>query len=104
MGGDTKVDVSYQYLTFFLEDDEALAKIKKVSKMGNLLYFDFCKQDYESGELLTGFLKKELIGILQKIVKDIQDRKAKITDEMVQEYMKPRPLNFKFMSTQTKTK
>ena len=72
--------------------------------MGNLLYFDFCKQDYESGELLTGFLKKELIGILQKIVKDIQDRKAKITDEMVQEYMKPRPLNFKFMSTQTKTK
>eukprot|EP00800_Vazella_pourtalesii_P002435 TRINITY_DN1228_c0_g1_i1.p1 TRINITY_DN1228_c0_g1~~TRINITY_DN1228_c0_g1_i1.p1 ORF type:complete len:415 (+),score=124.68 TRINITY_DN1228_c0_g1_i1:57-1301(+) len=89
LGGDTKVDVSYQYLTFFLEDDEALAKIKK---------------DYESGELLTGFLKKELIGILQKIVKDIQDRKAKITDEMVQEYMKPRPLNFKFMSTQTKTK
>ena len=35
-------------------------------------------------QLLTGFLKKELIGILQKIVKDIQDRKAKITDEMVQ--------------------
>lgn len=29
-GGDTKVDVSYQYLTFFLEDDERLAQIGQV--------------------------------------------------------------------------
>lgn len=33
-GGDTDVDVSYQYLSFFLEDDEELAKIGEV-----LLYF-----------------------------------------------------------------
>ena len=29
-GGDTKVDVSYQYLSFFLDDSEKLEKIKKV--------------------------------------------------------------------------
>ena len=30
LGGNTEVDVSYQYLTFFLEDDEKLAQIKQV--------------------------------------------------------------------------
>ena len=30
-GGDTSVDVSYQYLTFFMEDDDRLAEIKEAS-------------------------------------------------------------------------
>lgn len=30
-GGDTEVDVSYQYLTFFLEDDEELKTMGEVS-------------------------------------------------------------------------
>ena len=34
-GGDTSVDVSYQYLTFFMEDDVQLAEIKHVSKRWN---------------------------------------------------------------------
>lgn len=29
-GGDTEVDVSYQYLSFFLDDDEELAKMAEV--------------------------------------------------------------------------
>jgi len=29
-GGDVTVDIAYQYLTFFLEDDEKLAQIKEV--------------------------------------------------------------------------
>lgn len=32
-GGDTEVDVSYQYLTFFLEDDEELKTLGEVSGM-----------------------------------------------------------------------
>ena len=36
LGGNTEVDVSYQYLTFFMEDDEKLAHIKTVS--GNVLW------------------------------------------------------------------
>lgn len=31
-GGNTEVDVSFLYLTFFLEDDEKLEKIKEVRK------------------------------------------------------------------------
>lgn len=30
LGGDCSVDIAYQYLTFFLEDDEQLEKIRKV--------------------------------------------------------------------------
>lgn len=31
IGGNTDVDVSYQYLTFFMDDDDKLAQIKKVN-------------------------------------------------------------------------
>ncbi len=47
-GGNCDVDVSYKYLTFFLEDDEKLEQIR---------------QDYSSGKLLTGHLKAELIAV-----------------------------------------
>ena len=32
-GGDVTVDIAYQYLTFFLEDDEKLAQIKEVGPL-----------------------------------------------------------------------
>ena len=38
LGGNTDVDVSYQYLSFFLEDDEKLAHIKTVRSA------DFCSE------------------------------------------------------------
>lgn len=37
LGGDPDVDVSYQYLTFFLEDDEELETLRKVSMCPRLL-------------------------------------------------------------------
>lgn len=76
-GGNCDVDISYQYLTFFLEDDERLAQIKK---------------DYTSGELLTGELKKLLIDTVTPIVMDIQERRKAVTDDLVSEFMRPRPL------------
>lgn len=39
-GGDTEVDVSYQYLSFFLEDDDRLAYIKKVFYIKIILILD----------------------------------------------------------------
>ncbi|XP_065833310.1 tryptophan--tRNA ligase, cytoplasmic-like [Oscarella lobularis] len=78
-GGDTSVDVSYQYLTFFMEDDDRLAEIKEA---------------YEKGEMLTGELKKILIEVLQNLVAEHQRRRAEVTDEMVKEFMTPRKLNF----------
>lgn len=80
-GGNCDVDVSYQYLTFFMEDDERLAQIKK---------------DYTSGELLTGYLKKELIEILQKIVGEHRQRRAQVTDEVMKQFMTPRKLNYQY--------
>ncbi|XP_060574814.1 tryptophan--tRNA ligase, cytoplasmic-like [Ruditapes philippinarum] len=80
-GGNCDVDVSYQYLTFFMEDDDRLAQIKK---------------EYTSGELLTGYLKKELIEILQKIVGEHRKRRAEVTDEVMRQFMTPRKLNYQY--------
>ncbi|XP_005104465.1 tryptophan--tRNA ligase, cytoplasmic [Aplysia californica] len=80
-GGNCDVDVSFQYLRFFLDDDERLEQIRK---------------DYTSGELLTGFLKKELIGVLQKLIGEIQERRKTVTDEVAREFMRPRKLKFDY--------
>ena len=78
-GGNCDVDISYQYLSFFVEDDERLDEIRR---------------SYSSGQMLTGELKKELIDILQKIVAEHQTRRLAVTDDIVAQYMTPRPLNF----------
>ncbi|XP_037072852.1 tryptophan--tRNA ligase, cytoplasmic-like [Pollicipes pollicipes] len=81
LGGDCAVDISYQYLTFFLEDDARLEQI--------------CA-DYTSGELLTGFLKKELIDVLQKMLAEQQERRKAVTDDTLKLFMTPRPLTTRF--------
>lgn len=71
-GGNPDVDVAYQYLSFFLEDDEELKKIYDT---------------YKSGELMTGELKKKCIEVLQAFVAGFQERKSKVTEEIVAYYM-----------------
>ncbi|KFA74976.1 hypothetical protein S40288_02205 [Stachybotrys chartarum IBT 40288] len=78
-GGNADVDVAYQYLQFFLESDEELAQIKS---------------DYNSGKLLTGELKAICIKHMQAYVAGFQDRRGKVTDETVNEFMAPRPLEW----------
>lgn len=80
-GGNCEVDVSFQYLTFFLENDERLEEIRKT---------------YTSGELLTGYLKKELIEVLQKLVANHQEKRKLVTDDMIAEFMRPRKLKFDY--------
>mgnify|MGYP003691669349 CR=1 FL=1 len=53
-------------------------------------------QTYSSGELLTGFLKKELIEILQKVVGEHRQRRADLTDDVVRQFMTPRKLKYDF--------
>ncbi|GAA6024807.1 hypothetical protein JCM11491_005614 [Sporobolomyces phaffii] len=67
-GGNPDVDVSYQYLTFFLDDD---AEVEQIA------------QDYRSGKLLTGELKQKTISMLQDFVKAFQERRAQVTEETV---------------------
>ncbi|KAK0153373.1 Tryptophan--tRNA ligase, cytoplasmic [Merluccius polli] len=80
-GGNPDIDVSFMYLTFFMEDDEKLEKIR---------------QDYSSGALLTGELKKMLIETLQPIITAHQEKRKNVTDEMVKQFMTPRSLDFNF--------
>jgi len=72
LGGDPEVDVSYQYLTFFLDDDEQLEQIS---------------QDYRSGRLLTGQLKARCIEVLQRFVGEFQERREKFTDADIDAFM-----------------
>eukprot|EP00904_Undaria_pinnatifida_P013005 jgi/Undpi1/8835/HiC_scaffold_25.g11297.m1 len=77
-GANIQVDVPYQYLTFFMEDDEELERIGK---------------EYAAGRMLTGEVKKILIGILTQMTKDHQDARAAVTDETVRNFMAVRPID-----------
>ncbi len=100
------MDVSYQYLTFFMEDDARLAEVKQVcvrnGGIGDSPHpspppthtHAHTFQAYESGEMLTGELKQELIGVLQRLVSEHQERRKAVTESVVRKFMTPRPLNF----------
>jgi tryptophanyl-tRNA synthetase len=76
-GGNPDVDVAFQYLSFFMDDDEELECIR---------------QDYISGKMLTGELKKRCIEVLQHLVLEFQQRRASVTDDLVKEFMSVRPM------------
>lgn len=78
-GGDTTVDVSFQYLRFFLEDDAELERIRLA---------------YEAGDLLTGELKALCIRELQTYVAAFQERRAQVSDETVDLFMERRALRW----------
>ena len=61
-------------------------------------------QDYTSGKLLTGYLKKELIDLLTPLITGIQERRKGVTDEMVAEFMRPRPLKSKLFTSPSQPK
>jgi tryptophanyl-tRNA synthetase len=79
LGGDPDVDVPYQYLSFFLESDEELEELRS---------------QYKSGELLTGEMKAKCIKVLQEFVAGFQERRKKVTDEVINEFMSVRPLEW----------
>ncbi|KAI0637432.1 tryptophanyl-tRNA synthetase [Trametes polyzona] len=72
LGGNPDVDVAYQYLGFFMDDDE------EWKRMG---------EEYRAGRLLTGELKAKCIQTLQAFVKEFQDRRAKITEDELKAFM-----------------
>ena len=80
LGADLEVDVSFQWLRFFLEDDEELARIGESYGSG--------KGDFWS----TGSVKARLIEVLQVLVAEHQTRRASITDEEVQRWMTERSI------------
>lgn len=78
-GGNCDVDIAFQYLRFFMEDDVKLEEIRRA---------------YSKGELFTGHLKEAAIATLTPIVREHRERRAKLTDDDVRLFMTPRKLNF----------
>lgn len=76
-GGNTDIDVSYQLLRFFLEDDAELEKIRIT---------------YSKGEMLSGEIKQKAIETLQPIVAEHQQNRKLVTDEILDQFMALRPL------------
>lgn len=80
LGGNPDVDVPFQYLTYFLEDDEELARIER---------------GYRAGEILTGELKKLCIDLLTEHIGAFQERREQVSEDDVEAFMRPRKLEFK---------
>mmetsp|Transcript_20488 Transcript_20488/g.33816 ORF Transcript_20488/g.33816 Transcript_20488/m.33816 type:complete len:223 (+) Transcript_20488:697-1365(+) len=78
-GADLEVDIPYQWLRFFLDDDQKLNMIA---------------EEYGSGRMLTGEVKEMLSEVLTDIVLNFQKQRSGITDEILAQYMKVRPLEF----------
>ncbi|XP_023298457.2 tryptophan--tRNA ligase, cytoplasmic-like [Lucilia cuprina] len=79
LGGNPDIDVSYQLLKFFMEDDEELERVRSA---------------YSKGEMLTGEIKQLAIDVITPLVEQHQAARKLITDKMLQDFMKIRPLKF----------
>ncbi len=66
-GGNPDIDVSYQWLTFFEEDDKKLKKIYN---------------DYKNGDMLTGEIKQILVDKLNKFLKEHQKKRKKMKGKL----------------------
>jgi len=82
LGADLAVDVSYQWLRFFLEDDAELEQIGAEYGKGQGKYGS------------TGAVKGRLIELLQELVREHATKRRLVTEEEVAEWMVPRPLKF----------
>lgn len=79
MGANTDIDVSFQLLRFFLSDDEQLENVRVA---------------YSKGEMLSGEIKKLAIETLQPIVVEHQEQRKLVTEEILDQFMAIRKLNF----------
>ena len=77
LGGDPDVDVAFQWISFFEEDDEKVEALR---------------EGYRRGEILSGEMKAEVIALLNGMIQGYQERKAQIDDDTVRRFMTPRKL------------
>lgn len=70
-GGNTTIDMSYQYLRYFLDSDDKLLDIKN---------------KYESGALLSSELKEILITTLNDFISNHKKIKSELTPEYIKKF------------------
>ena len=78
-GANLEEDVAYNYLIFFMEDDE---EIKKIG------------EEYSSGRMLSGEVKQKLVDVLVPIVLKHQAARKACDEKKVADFMKVRPLKY----------
>jgi tryptophanyl-tRNA synthetase len=73
-GGDIRIDICYQYLTYFMDSDEELQNIA---------------QEYTSGRMTSGQLKDITANIISGIIAQHQERRKKIDDTVLATFFNP---------------
>jgi tryptophanyl-tRNA synthetase len=73
-GANLAVDVPYHYLLYFLDDD---AQLKHIA------------HEYRAGRMMTSEIKKKMVEVVWEVVKEHQEARRLITDEVVAFYMNP---------------
>jgi len=76
-GGNPEVDIAYQYLRYFENDDEVLKSIH---------------DSFKKGEMSCGEIKELLVKKLSEIYENIQTKKSKLTKEDLEEFYKIKPM------------
>jgi len=79
-GGNPDIDVPFQYLSYFEDDDAKLTKFADA---------------YRKGEMLTGEMKAECIRMMCEYVRKFQEARKQVTDDVLEEFMRPRKLDWK---------
>eukprot|EP01114_Cavostelium_apophysatum_P004899 TRINITY_DN1534_c0_g1_i1.p1 TRINITY_DN1534_c0_g1~~TRINITY_DN1534_c0_g1_i1.p1 ORF type:complete len:435 (+),score=122.15 TRINITY_DN1534_c0_g1_i1:52-1305(+) len=79
LGANIEVDVAYNYLRFFLDDDE---KLKDIG------------EKYSKGLMMTSEVKAILIQVMTELVQRHQEARAAVTDDVIEAFMSVRKLEF----------
>ncbi len=73
-GANLAVDVAYHYLLYFLDDDIELKRIAK---------------EYQAGRMMTSEVKKKTIEVVWGVLREHQEARVQITDEILELFMNP---------------
>lgn len=73
-GADLTVDVPYHYLLYFLDSD---AELKNIA------------HEYGSGRMMSSEIKKRVTEVVWEVIKEHQEARSLITDEIVELFMNP---------------
>jgi tryptophanyl-tRNA synthetase len=71
LGGDTSKDIAYQYLRYFEYDDTELERIRV---------------EFSSGRMLCSEIKKIMADKICALIKNHQDKRSLVTDEVLEEF------------------
>jgi tryptophanyl-tRNA synthetase len=80
-GANLEVDVAYQYLKYFLEDDVELERIAT----------GYGDHTLVRPKLLTGVVKKRCIEVLSTVVREHQMRRSTLTPEFIEQFTRVDP-------------